>query len=407
MKNQRIQLQIPEPCHEKWSEMTPTEKGQYCKSCDKILVDFTAMSDRQLLDYFQNYNGKLCGRMKKSQLDRPVVSLPSPSFTRSYAASGLLAASLLAGGDLVAQQQHIQDNVKIEHSISSEKNAPIKGEIVMQKNDTPFYIKGKVTDITYNEDLIGCSVSYRLLNASYEETINGTYTDIDGTFSLQIPAEYRGETISVHFHFVGYNEKSVVVNIPIDANSPKEHNIVMEMDESEHMLLGEICFVETSPVKKTWNAIKYFPRKVAYWTGRAYEDTVGFFNDQSEKRKTKKAEKQKEKVQKNIENRVVDNIQTALPTEVPKKESIVQNISPNPTSDYLRVSLNLEEKQRLQFNLLNVLGTKVLEYSTPAEACQNEYEMQLPKSLAAGSYFLQVLKEDGSTETYPIIINKP
>ena len=48
-----ILLHIPEPCHENWDAMTPQDKGRHCQSCNKIVVDFSVMTDRQVLDYFK------------------------------------------------------------------------------------------------------------------------------------------------------------------------------------------------------------------------------------------------------------------------------------------------------------------------------------------------------------------
>jgi hypothetical protein len=41
-----VQINIPKPCHENWHSMTPKEQGRFCGSCDKIVVDFSKMSDR-------------------------------------------------------------------------------------------------------------------------------------------------------------------------------------------------------------------------------------------------------------------------------------------------------------------------------------------------------------------------
>ena len=31
----KYKLKIPNPCDEKWNEMTPTEKGVFCSKCNK------------------------------------------------------------------------------------------------------------------------------------------------------------------------------------------------------------------------------------------------------------------------------------------------------------------------------------------------------------------------------------
>lgn len=65
----KIQLHIPEPCHENWNKMDITEQGRYCQSCCKQVVDFTMMSDEQIIDYLSNTKGKTCGRFDHDQLN--------------------------------------------------------------------------------------------------------------------------------------------------------------------------------------------------------------------------------------------------------------------------------------------------------------------------------------------------
>ena len=47
--SKKIQLEIPEPCNKNWDKMTPFDKGRFCDSCQKAVVDFTGMSDAQLV----------------------------------------------------------------------------------------------------------------------------------------------------------------------------------------------------------------------------------------------------------------------------------------------------------------------------------------------------------------------
>jgi hypothetical protein len=69
----KIQLSIPEPCHEDWSKMTQEEKGRFCNSCKKTVIDFTGMSDRELIAFFKKPSGSLCGRFNREQLGRDIV----------------------------------------------------------------------------------------------------------------------------------------------------------------------------------------------------------------------------------------------------------------------------------------------------------------------------------------------
>lgn len=67
-----LQIQIPVPCHEKWEEMEHSAGGGFCKSCQKTVIDFTGMTDSQLLEYFTKYPSHTCGRFHTGQLEQPI-----------------------------------------------------------------------------------------------------------------------------------------------------------------------------------------------------------------------------------------------------------------------------------------------------------------------------------------------
>lgn len=77
-----MHFHIPKPCHQKWDEMTPDEKGRYCKACNKTVVDFTKMTDDEVLSYFTQHQGqKVCGKVHKSQLAQNEVEISIPLST--------------------------------------------------------------------------------------------------------------------------------------------------------------------------------------------------------------------------------------------------------------------------------------------------------------------------------------
>jgi hypothetical protein len=62
-------LSISNPCPVNWDGMTPNESGRFCDQCQLTVVDFTAMSDKEIKNYFHcNYGKKTCGRFKTKQL---------------------------------------------------------------------------------------------------------------------------------------------------------------------------------------------------------------------------------------------------------------------------------------------------------------------------------------------------
>src|SRR3954471_1426107 len=68
----KISLTIPGPCHEDWNKMTPCDKGKFCASCQKTVIDFTNMSDRQIAEHFKKQEGSVCGRFMGDQLNRDI-----------------------------------------------------------------------------------------------------------------------------------------------------------------------------------------------------------------------------------------------------------------------------------------------------------------------------------------------
>lgn len=72
--SKKIQLSIPVPCHEDWDKMSPVEKGKFCGSCQKQVVDFTRMSDREVALFFKKPStGSVCGRFMTDQLNRDIA----------------------------------------------------------------------------------------------------------------------------------------------------------------------------------------------------------------------------------------------------------------------------------------------------------------------------------------------
>jgi hypothetical protein len=73
MENSNFVVRVPEPCHEDWNKMKPEEKGRYCNSCSKTVVDFSNKTDPEIKTILlENPSGHLCGHFRKSQLDRPL-----------------------------------------------------------------------------------------------------------------------------------------------------------------------------------------------------------------------------------------------------------------------------------------------------------------------------------------------
>jgi len=61
-------ISIPEGCSQSWKQMTPTNQGRHCEQCCKSVIDFTKMTNGQIIDYMSVKNN-VCGRFGAGQID--------------------------------------------------------------------------------------------------------------------------------------------------------------------------------------------------------------------------------------------------------------------------------------------------------------------------------------------------
>jgi hypothetical protein len=197
-----LRLNIAEPCHENWQQMTPQEQGRFCGSCQKTVVDFTMMSDQEVLNYFLKANHDVCGRLANDQLNRELtITGKKKRFSWAYVWNVLLATFLLTE----ANAQVKPKPKKPVKTIVKEKAVVLGGigwaPIEPVDAVMAITLKGKVLDAETNQPLNGASI-----------TIKGTgqsvITDTSGNFKLTIE---KKDSLVLVFSYIGYEEQSRVI----------------------------------------------------------------------------------------------------------------------------------------------------------------------------------------------------
>lgn len=131
-------ITIPEPCHEDWGKMTPTEKGKFCDQCAKEVFDFTKTTDEDIVKKLSE-GGNLCGRFKNTQLNREMkLERKSKNGLLPYAASFLLPLSLLGH-----QEAKSQGGASAFHKSAISLN--IGSHTSMEKSIV--IVSGQITDV--------------------------------------------------------------------------------------------------------------------------------------------------------------------------------------------------------------------------------------------------------------------
>jgi hypothetical protein len=140
-----MKIKIEKPCHEDWSKMTSEAQGKFCNACEKSVVDFSMMSDAQILHYFsQPKTQKVCGRFNADQVDRALVNMiperpsPPPQLLHfAYLLIVVLGVGLSSCSNTVTGKAEITEQ---QDSASPKMGKPVT-KMVPAPNR---YIKGKV-----------------------------------------------------------------------------------------------------------------------------------------------------------------------------------------------------------------------------------------------------------------------
>lgn len=130
--NPNFQLKLVTPCHKSWDSMRPEEKGRYCASCNKTVVDFTDMSDREQIAHLARAGQNVCGRLMPDQLNRAFLLQPVPDKNR-WKGWYLILAGLLVANRLPAQIRQSKPRPIAVISPVRERIAPVVEQDTMPK----------------------------------------------------------------------------------------------------------------------------------------------------------------------------------------------------------------------------------------------------------------------------------
>lgn len=125
-----MRIQIPTPCHEDWSAMTATEHGRYCQSCRKEVVDYSRMTDAELVARLRQASGSVCGRVRADQMDRALLVESSWNLGQAVRRrmAGLYGFAALLGGMLlqsrIAVAQRVAPTVVVPAQRYEESDGP-------------------------------------------------------------------------------------------------------------------------------------------------------------------------------------------------------------------------------------------------------------------------------------------
>lgn len=239
MKKQ-ITLSVESPCDKNWAGFSATPTGGFCSSCNKNVIDFSRMSDRELLNYFTQPTSSTCGRFRQDQLKTyfPAKQLQSRPLTRWLQVGILSAVCLVSSKTAMAQAVSSK-------ALSVQVPRPIDAKTKDVESSASHWVSGTVRDEN-NEPLAGANI--RLLG-----TDQGTVCNLNGYFEFPVPLN-SGDILEVSF--IGY--EPITYRIP--ENSPAKLEITLKIPEACVVMMGKVAvdqpYSDRSGVGKVWDRMK-------------------------------------------------------------------------------------------------------------------------------------------------------
>jgi CarboxypepD_reg-like domain len=237
--NRNVSLSISKPCSEKFGEFQKTSTGGFCNLCQKEVVDFTNMSDGEILQYFKNGQKNTCGRFRESQLKTYPEVIPSKKkLNFNLLGAGLISFSLVSLLSTTnSYAQHSEQSTimqKTQKENSKQQNANF------QANNNEHIVEG----IVIGEDKMPISGVAVVLKGS----MIGVSTDINGKFRFPQPLKEGNVLI---FSFVGFISQEIIIS------KKALDTLHITLKDDYCSLMGEVSTDEIYSSKRSfWQKVK-------------------------------------------------------------------------------------------------------------------------------------------------------
>ncbi len=196
MSKKQLKLFIPTPCTEDWNTMTATQSGKFCASCQKTVIDFSRMSDTEIIHYFSDFKGETCGRLTEKQLNS-VIAEPlvlKPNYRWAWALPALLLPTVAASQTVKTTELKTISTPSVfeTKSVDGTIFLTIVGE-VKELGGSFMPIDGAIVAVNINDKIV-----------AYAQT------DSLGIFSLNLSKNYDNQRFSLDISQIGFEKEQLL-----------------------------------------------------------------------------------------------------------------------------------------------------------------------------------------------------
>jgi len=330
--------------------MTPEAKGRFCGSCAKVVVDFSVMTDNEVLNYLKKNSGSTCGHFTSDQLDRPIIETQlQPNKTWRYWLASI--ASLLVMLQRSAAQTATamkQGKVLVKKPVIKKvvKKATVNREIIVGMI-IPEVVKGDIEVVEQPNTQFEATVvddnnqPIAFATVTTKSKIGITSTDSLGKFSID--NKHNLDSITLVISSVGYETKEV----SISANTKTTQVIQLQ---KKAVQLPDVTVVG------------YPSNRIACTMGGAISTyrTVSKF----------------------------DTIPLAI-AKVFKKEAFT--IYPNPVSKNGTINIAVKEAGNYQVQILSSQSKMLYTQQHSTQSVKQALQLAVPSGAVAGMYYVRLI----------------
>lgn len=230
MKKYTISLSFE--CNEDWNKMVPMDRGRHCQACNKVVTDFTSMTDTEIITYLlQNKNS--CGRFKPTQLNRTYAIYKTQKSSNWPAIAAMLIAGFVSvapsqlnamQGEPMPIEYHAIENTKKTNKVEPHKTrSEFTVQLMNSENKAIIYYGGIFIDGL----------------GTFVPDVNGEIKIIQQTEDPYLPDSYR-----VSVYASGFNSKYFTLQLKDIKNSTRAVIYLDKSPEDQIMTSGTISIQE-------------------------------------------------------------------------------------------------------------------------------------------------------------------
>lgn len=198
-------FKIEKPCQQDWNEMPPVDGGKYCNNCQYHVIDFSILSDIELIQIIEKSSGKICGRLTTEQLEKEILVVNNE---KKGSLIKLIASFLLMTTIKTINSENLNKNTtnlstndsnyKETKNYLKSKNA-IKNDSVVNKVNFLFVDESSLLPIS--------NVHISILKLSINDS-----SDINGLFEIDAVNFRLHEPLTLRISKNGYKPITLVYN---------------------------------------------------------------------------------------------------------------------------------------------------------------------------------------------------